>query len=561
MRTYHFIKYDANTSLDNLLVNSNCQTTICFDFEDSIQDCIEPSNTDALKENHRKHFKSIIDKNQLNQYKIGVRINPIDSKDFQLDIQLLYEIDFVSVLFLPKVSQSIQLQNLEDELNEIGLSYDEIIPVIETKNGMDNLDEILSFKSQKISGIAFGHCDFNLDCQFYPFYHQDSREYWTWVAKIYQNSNTRNLRLINSPFLELNDFVAFKNVLATLYAIGGENLGQITLSKEQTDICNLFSENQKHSSAPKLSNRLDQRVPDSYAKKFIESFQQNNRKKGFAINGNKVILSPQEYLASLHFQQKKNYPEINFTFVGGCFAVQSNITFENLFHQVLKRQIENEKEVIFNVNSIRYERFKNCTSKISTYNSNHPIDILVFSIRPEPFLRLVKFYFKYFDSESGENKGSFNIPSLNKLNPEKHDLLTLSSAFTVQELTRRSKFYNILIDLNYSVGWFFGNNRHAQRNYLKLVNEVIDFCQNNKIKLIILGPPMRNNTLLEGILSKRLGRFMKKKLLIPKENFVDGSDQTADGELLFKNNGIFATEKYHALIASRILEKLFPFLN
>jgi hypothetical protein len=96
---------------------------------------------------------------------------------------------------------------------------------------------------------------------------------------------------------------------------------------------------------------------------------------------------------------------------------------------------------------------------------------------------------------------------------------------------------------------------------LKLVNEVIDFCQNNKIKLIILGPPMRNNTLLEGILSKRLGRFMKKKLLIPKENFVDGSDQTADGELLFKNNGIFATEKYHALIASRILEKLFPFLN
>jgi hypothetical protein len=95
MRAYHFIKYDANTSLDNLLVNSNCQTTICFDFEDSIQDCIEPSNTDALKENHRKHFKSIIDKNQLNQYKIGVRINPIDSKDFQLDIQLLSEIDFV----------------------------------------------------------------------------------------------------------------------------------------------------------------------------------------------------------------------------------------------------------------------------------------------------------------------------------------------------------------------------------------------------------------------------------------------------------------------------------
>ena len=54
---------------------------------------------------------------------------------------------------------------------------------------------------------------------------------------------------------------------------------------------------------------------------------------------------------------------------------------------------------------------------------------------------------------------------------------------------------------------------------------------------------------------------MKKSLTIPQENFISGSDLIKDGENLFEKNGIYATEKYHELIATRLLEKIFPTID
>jgi len=562
VKAYHFIKYNENTSLDNLIDQTDSNTTLCFDFEDSIQDCFFPMNTPALKASYRNYFKTILGKIKIDIGKVnfGIRLNSTDSPEYLLDLDTLADIKYVSTIFIPKVSNPKQILNLQSDLQRIGLSYNEIIPVIETKNGLNNLKEIININLNKIGGIAFGHCDYNFDNSNFPFFHQDSREYWTWISKIVESTKYNNLRFVNSPFLQLDNIEFFKNVLNVLYSIGGNNVGQITLTREQTSICNSFPDNKTNIILPKILNRLDLRVPELYAEKFIESFKINSN-KGFAINNERTILSPQEYISSLNILRKMDFPAINFTFVGGCFPVQGNLTFENLFHQLLKQNIENIREVIFNVNIIRYERFKNCINKIASYKENKPIDILVFSIRPEPFLRLVKLYYKFLENASGQKKWSLNLLAFNKVNPEKYDLLSLDARFNPTTANDSSTIRKALINLNYILGSLIGNDNYSLRKYLDLVNEVVEFSRRNNIELFIIGPPIRTNTIMERFLSKRLEKFMKKSLTITKDNFVSGSDLIKNGENLFEKNGIYATEKYHELIATRLLEKISPTID
>lgn len=563
MRAYHFLKYNESTSLDNLITQTDSKTTLCFDFEDSIQDCLNPINTPTLKTNYRNYLQTIIDKCKIDisEVNVGIRINAIDSPEYILDLVALAKIKNVSTIFIPKVSNSKQILNLQNDLQRNGVSYNEIIPVVETKNGLNNLEEIFQTNLNKIRGIAFGHCDYNFDNHNYPFFHQDSREYWTWITKISEFTKSNNLRIVNSPFLQLDNNEFFKNVLNMLYSIGGNNVAQITLTQKQTSICNSFPDNKKNIVLPKILNRLDLRVPTFYAENFIESFEKNTNNKGFAISNNRTILSPQEYISSLNFKRKINFPEINFSFVGGCFPVQGNLAFENLFHQLLKQKIENIREVKFNVNIIRYERFRNCINKIASYKENKPIDILVFSIRPEPFLRLVKLYYKFLDNSNGRKNWSLNLPTLNRVNPEKYDLLSLDTRFNPPEVNDSSIIRKILINLNYISGSLLGNDNYSLKKYLELVNEVIEFSKGNNIKLLIVGPPIRTNTMIESLLSKKLDKFMRKSLTVTQDNFVSGSDLIKNGERLFKENGIYANEKYHELIAEKMLEKILPTID
>lgn len=563
MRAYHFLKYNESTSLDNLITQTDSKTTLCFDFEDSIQDCLNPINTPTLKTNYRNYLQTIIDKCKIDisEVNVGIRINAIDSPEYILDLVALAKIKNVSTIFIPKVSNSKQILNLQNDLQRNGVSYNEIIPVVETKNGLNNLEEIFQTNLNKIRGIAFGHCDYNFDNHNYPFFHQDSREYWTWITKISEFTKSNNLRIVNSPFLQLDNNEFFKNVLNMLYSIGGNNVAQITLTQKQTSICNSFPDNKKNIVLPKILNRLDLRVPTFYAENFIESFEKNTNNKGFAISNNRTILSPQEYISSLNFKRKINFPEINFSFVGGCFPVQGNLAFENLFHQLLKQKIENIREVKFNVNIIRHERFRNCINKIASYKENKPIDILVFSIRPEPFLRLVKLYYKFLDNSNGRKNWSLNLPTLNRVNPEKYDLLSLDTRFNPPEVNDSSIIRKILINLNYISGSLLGNDNYSLKKYLELVNEVIEFSKGNNIKLLIVGPPIRTNTMIESLLSKKLDKFMRKSLTVTQDNFVSGSDLIKNGERLFKENGIYANEKYHELIAEKMLEKILPTID
>lgn len=252
---------------------------------------------------------------------------------------------------------------------------------------------------------------------------------------------------------------------------------------------------------------------------------------------------------------------INLTIAGGCFTEQHNIPFEKLYHQILKNCVEKKFETGLNIGIIRYERFTMCLDKIKNFSKENPADILLFHIRSEPFLRLCKLYYKYTDNNE-KRRHSINIPFLNFLNPEKFDMLKfrnnqLSVNPTPEDyFKKKSVIHNFLVSLNYFSGLVTGNVSYALKNYLNLVNDVIAYCEEKEIKLIILGPVSRPHTISEEFLTLKLHRFMKNSIDTKKISYVSSLGKfSEENKSLFFNNGIHVNETGHRRIAELILSE------
>src|SRR3989339_31454 len=148
MKAYHFSKDIKEGFLgffnDIILLNG----FLCFDFEDSI----------SLKEN-KERLK------EQNSHRV----------------------------FIPKVEHKNDLIHV---LNHLKLEVFEVIPIIETKEGFKNIEQIVSVTDYRFKSIAFGHCDYNFSLGHFPFYHQNTSEYWDWVKYLNDNCIDKDLGLI-----------------------------------------------------------------------------------------------------------------------------------------------------------------------------------------------------------------------------------------------------------------------------------------------------------------------------------------------------------------------------
>ncbi len=550
MKAYQFINYNNQTNIKHIKKYATQQTVLCFDFEDSIKT--------SDKQYYRNCFKDIISNIIPNtpSIKIGLRINS-EASELQKDLETASD-NFINSVLLPKIETSRQIDNFGKMLAERNITYDELIPIIETKKGLVNLGKIIDSLPPKIMRIGFGHCDYNLDIKAFPFFHQNSIEYWKWIKKIHPAVSKKNLTIVNSPYLELDNYSFFRSMLHNLYNMFGPEVGQTALTTRQAELINQFNPDDNHINFNKLiRHRLDLRVPDNYERQIIENHERNSKNKTFSISGgNSILISPHEYRAAKIYSATKKSKSINLTFVGGCFPVQNDILFEDLFHQKLKRRIESEYKMEFNVNIVRYEQFNTCLKKIKKYNESSPIDILVFHIRPEPFLRLVKIYQRFLN-DNGELKKSLNIPSMNMSTSEKYDFSNFEKGIIRNGYKEETWFHKLLIDLNYIIGRCVGNLKYAFRKYYELTIDIADYCKQTKIKLFVLGIGYRNNTPYAKNLCARLNNHLQGKLANRDISYLENlSHFPGDVNQCFQNDGIHASEKYHELIAEILFRKL-----
>jgi hypothetical protein len=556
MQSYYFIKYDHFTTIEHLCKFAETKAILCFDLEDSI-------NKTELKPQYRNYFVQILENllPQVGAQKIGLRINS-NAEEFDKDADTIAD-RYINFIFIPKVENIEQINLIFKRLSENNVSFDELIPIIETKNGLTDLPDIIKNLPGKINKIAFGHCDYNFSINAYPFFHQDTMEYWKWIHKLNEIITPNGLSLVNSPYLDLNNHSFFQSMINYLYEYLGNNFGQITLSSKQSEIIRNFEpKNNKLNFKRLIDNRLNLCMPLHYDHQIIEAFANENHNRGFTvIQKNRIIISPQEYRKALDYRSNKKSKTFNFTIVGGCFPVQHDILFEDTYHQRFKRKIEKVIDLELNVNIVRYSRLITCFKKIVDLNKKVPIDILIFHVRPEPYLRIVKLYYKYMNYK-GIVKHSFNIPLLKMVNPEKYDCLVLGRRYIHDIGPDGSKFHKRLINLNYKAGDLLGNKKYALKAYVDLISDISEYCKNSGKKFILLGPAYRSNTSYEATLCEDLNTYIKQKLNSSDIIYIECLEKSKDkNKPFFQANGIHASECFHEYVADKMFDRLKPVLE
>lgn len=241
--------------------------------------------------------------------------------------------------------------------------------------------------------------------------------------------------------------------------------------------------------------------------------------------------------------------------VGGCFTCQHNIPFNRLYHQTLVDLLSGQG-IEAEVQSIRYERLAKTIEKIEALRNGYGFNILLFHLRAEPLMRMVKFYYKYLD-ENGKMHRSLNIPIFRLFYPEKFDVLLSRRLQTDTVSSKESKMHIWLKGINYRFGNFIGNQRHAIKMHNNFLITLQEYCHCHKINLLVLGPVSRPCSAFENHLSKRMDKefamFCKKRGM----RYVNLLGEiTSTRENMFFENGIHVSQAGHDEVAKILRDRI-----
>jgi citrate lyase subunit beta/citryl-CoA lyase len=105
----------------------------------------------TVPDDQKENAKKIIAECNVNKSKTYIRIN----SDHELEFVTKEKF---SGIFLPFTESKTQLIKINDKLKKLESLKTDIIPIIESKKGIDNLEEICAYK-ERINTISFGSHD------------------------------------------------------------------------------------------------------------------------------------------------------------------------------------------------------------------------------------------------------------------------------------------------------------------------------------------------------------------------------------------------------------------
>ena len=203
----------ASRRLLKKLDSSNVASIL--DLEDSAQDIFDFEKTCVLKEEARNGLLAISSTFET-PYKspIYIRVNSIDTQFFQEDIRTVLRSCEngipVTGIFLPMVRNYSQIVEVRALLSASQRLL-EIVPMIETQTGVDNLPEILANDkgNNLFSKIHYGHFDYCLDAQIWPFPDPFHKSFWDIVKPILKLLVSHKKTYVHTPFLFLKMRIYF----------------------------------------------------------------------------------------------------------------------------------------------------------------------------------------------------------------------------------------------------------------------------------------------------------------------------------------------------------------
>ena len=194
----------ATARLSQALAGSDVMSIL--DLEDSAQDPFDIMVTHKLKEGARDGLMRISKKSDWrNAARIYVRINATNSEFFEEDVQTVVMASQnkipITGVFLPKVETYAQIENLNSKLSAANRSL-EIVPMIETVPGMNNISEILHRDQSHgfCQRVHYGHFDYCYDADIWPFPDPCHHSFWEIVTPLLQILSQYNKTYIHTPF-------------------------------------------------------------------------------------------------------------------------------------------------------------------------------------------------------------------------------------------------------------------------------------------------------------------------------------------------------------------------
>tara|TARA_B100000989_G_scaffold248571_1_gene196046 strand:+ start:3534 stop:4466 length:933 start_codon:yes stop_codon:yes gene_type:complete len=278
--------------------------SIILDMEDSAQDLFDPKNNENLKQISRKGLEYLSNNDILQNTDIFVRINSHNSKFYIKDIETISEVlekgSIIKGIFLPKVESYTQIKNCYDQISKAKFNTITIVPMIETKKGLENIDHILleDKKNNIIKYVHYGHYDFCLDNEFWPFPEPYHIEYWNIIEKISKSIIKNKKKYIHTPFpLIENENIYWSSIN---YMEKKLDMTEINLSLVNIDINYIKKPREiKQTKLKKISN--DNHYKKIFAKKIIDEYLTNKSKnKSFSLS-RKRFIPPHLYLGAKKF--------------------------------------------------------------------------------------------------------------------------------------------------------------------------------------------------------------------------------------------------------------------
>jgi citrate lyase beta subunit len=283
-----------------------------FDLEDSFWVPESPQQSQELKVGAREQIIRFCAEagSRYDGVSFGVRVNPVGSDCFPLDLEVVEVLQYsvgLHYLILPKVEGAGELEACRAGLAAAGIPDVEIIPILESRAALDQIDPILAACGPVgVRRVLYGHHDYSLDAGHWPVSGPESFEYWEIVGFIIRKVEEAGFNYLHPPVADLNGVDRLRDCLKRLRALACRELGIVSAGPSQTSVlASLLQEASTVGGAlPPLQKRVLGEPEKTRLAGEVKHLFESNKRPGLSFAADARtgrFISPHEYLAAMKY--------------------------------------------------------------------------------------------------------------------------------------------------------------------------------------------------------------------------------------------------------------------
>jgi citrate lyase beta subunit len=292
--------------------------TVVLDLEDSLWDVLDETRTPALKAAGRDDLVTLAQAHHalFAEQRIGVRVNRLAGPYAALDFEALGRaskyVEFECVI-PTKVESAAAIRENIAGLRAAGVAYRGLVPIVETRRGLANLDEILeAARGAGVEWLVYGLYDLSLDSGWWPFPRPSEPLYWEMVEPLIPRWEAAGLGFVQPPYFQTHDGAGMAAILERLARACTREFGLLTVGLRQTEVVLRLSgktpSDDDDGGASRGADIIESAdlAPGDYARYVVETFLAERRHSaGVALDPKSgEFISPHVFLAARDYLRR-----------------------------------------------------------------------------------------------------------------------------------------------------------------------------------------------------------------------------------------------------------------